>query len=106
MRFSEILGGLGFALIALIGGIVAHIQQYELLKLELTPWQHFWGILRRSVMGGFGGILVYFAWHGAGWPEAYGYFAAGVVGLFSSQAFEFMWSVVKQVIAKRLGVKE
>lgn len=103
-KWDEIVGGLGFAIVAVIGGIVAHIRQYELTKAEITPAQHFWGVIRRAIMGGFGGLLVWFAWRGAAWPEAYGYFIAGIVGLFASEAFEFAWSLVKKIAEKRAGV--
>jgi len=56
-------------------------------------------------MGGFGGLLVYYAWKGAGWPESFGFFTAGVVGLFSVQAFEFMGRVVKQVIENKIAMR-
>lgn len=103
MRFDEIIAAASFAVVATIGGIVAHIRAYEIAHLELTPAQHFWGIVRRSIMGGFGGLLVFFAWHGADWPPAYGYFVAGVVGLFASEAFEFFWTLVKRVLETKAG---
>lgn len=104
MKWDDLISGLGFAIVAVIGGIVAHIRQYEITRQERTFSEHFWGVVRRAVMGGFGGLLVYFAWRGASWPEAYGYFVAGIVGLFASEAFEFFWDLLKRVLAKKAGL--
>jgi len=105
-RIAEIAGAIWFAVVAVIGGVVAHIQQHELARTDLSVAGHMWAIVRRSVMGGFGGALVYFIWSGMQWPDSFGYFTAGIVGLFSSQAFEFMWQMVKGVARNKLGITE
>ena len=42
---------------ASFGGIVGYIKQYEMLNIETSMRQKFWGILRRVFMAGFAGWI-------------------------------------------------
>ncbi len=109
MKFSELEGWLsgrpliGFILLAIVGGIVAHVRMYERSGIELTPMRHFWGIVRRMLSSGFAGLLVFFAWSNLGWSEAWGYFVAGMCGMFSTEFFEIAWSFGHQKLSAMWG---
>lgn len=94
-----------FIVLAIAGGIVAHVRAYEMVKVDLTFRQHFWSITRRSMMAGFAGVLVYLAadgWAMRGSPWAY--FAAGICGLFSAEFFDLVWRMGTAYLQGRMRI--
>ena len=100
------LAWIGFVFTAIIGGIVGFIKAYEQSAVELTKRAIAWGILRRSVMAGFAGWLVYQLTLIYGLSNAWGHVLAGITGVFASEAFEVAWFVVKTRITAMTGAKE
>lgn len=94
-----------FIIIAMAGGIVAHVRTYEQAKIDLSWRQHFWSIMRRAFVSGFAGILVYLAADGAGMSASpWAFFLAGLCGLFSAEAFDLAWRLVTAYLQGRVKI--
>ena len=87
---------LGFIFTACVGGVVGWIKAYEQSKVESTKVEKFWSILRRVIMAGFAGWILYQFSIEFKLSNAWGHILSGVVGMFSAEAFELMWSIVQK----------
>lgn len=93
--------GIGFIILAMVGGIVAHIRAYEQAKIELSLRQHVWGIIGRIISSGFMGLITYFTWNATGWSQAWGFVAAGIIGLFATEASVAIYQIGKAWLEKK-----
>lgn len=83
-----------FIILSITGGAVAHIRTYETAKIDMSFKQHFWALVRRSVVSGFAGVLIYLAAHAQGFAGSpWAFFLAGLCGLFSAEFFDLAWRV-------------
>ena len=85
----------------MVGGVVAHIRSYEQAKIELTLRQHMWGLVGRVISSGFMGLITYFTWNATGWTEAWGFVAAGIIGLFATEASVAVFHIGKTWLERR-----
>lgn len=86
--------------LSVLGGIVAHVREYESLNPQMTRRQHAVAILRRSVMALLAGLLWFFIMQENGWESRpYAYVGASLVGLFAPEFFDLLWSLAKKRIA-------
>lgn len=86
----------GYWLMAIIGGIVAHVREWEAKDPSLTTKQHVVAIVRRSTMATLAGLMWYYTVIGAGWSNTpFAYVGASLVGLFSPEFFDLLWSIFK-----------
>ena len=97
---------IGFLVLAVMGGIVAHIRRYEQMGVVLTPWQHWWAIVRKALPAVLSSLLVYAAWDALSWTLSWGFVVAGIVAVFASEAFDFAWFLLKEFALKRIGSAE
>jgi len=99
------LGLLGIALMVILGSLVAHLKSYEASTVEWTTRQHFWGIVRRLIYGTMAGFLVYFLRQEYHWSEPLSHVITGIAAIFASDAFDFLWVVIKAKARKILGLE-
>lgn len=105
-KFITARPAFGFIVMACVAGVVAHIRAYEQAKIELTWRQHVWGLLGRVISSGFMGLITYFTWSATGWTQAWGFVAAGIVGLFATEASVAVFYIGKAKLEKMfLGEK-
>lgn len=100
------LGLLGIALMVVLGSLVAHLKSYEASAVEWTARQHFWGIVRRLIYGTMAGIFVYWLRIEYGWSEPLSHVITGIAAIFASDAFDFLWLVIKSKARKYFGLGE
>lgn len=91
---------IGFVVTAMLGGIVGYIKQYEMLTIELSISQKFWGIARRVFMAGFAGWMMWQFSLEFKFSSAWGHIMSGITGMFAAEFFEVVWLVVKSRIEK------
>lgn len=103
----------GVLLMALLGGFLAHLKAMAVTrgteKLTVREWffvltQCLVAFSVRMIGAALGGLIVLFSWRALAWPWEYGFVAAGVVGLFSTEFFEWMMQIGKRYLEARLGV--
>jgi len=99
------LGLIGIALMVILGSLVAHLKSYEASAVEWTTRQHFWGIVRRLIYGTMAGFLVYFLRQEYHWSEPLSHVITGIAAIFASDAFDFLWVVIKAKARKILGLE-
>lgn len=89
---------LGYVVMASLGGVVAHIRNYEAQGKVLTLKQHLFGSLLRVIVSGFAALLMYYImlWQFGTADKPLGYLCAGLVGHFAPEALDLMWSIVKK----------
>lgn len=93
---------IGFLLMAIVGGIVAHIKGWEAHNPEMTVRQHLWAVFRRTIMASLAGIMWYFIMLEYGWTtKPFAYVGAALVGLFAPEFFDFLWDVFKSRISRK-----
>jgi hypothetical protein len=104
----------GVLLMALLGGFLAHLKAMaaELPTGDISfvyranfALKCLLALAVRMIGAALGGLVVLFAWRGLGWPWEYGFIAAGVIGLFSTEFFEWLFIQGKAWVAVRVGVK-
>jgi hypothetical protein len=64
------------------------------------------GFMLRMTSAMLGGLFVLFAWKGTGWKMEYGFLAAGIFGMFSTEAFEWMFVIGKAKLQKAIGITD
>lgn len=103
----------GVLLMALLGGFLAHLKAIAasrgIANITLREWifllaQCLVALSVRMIGAALGGLIVLFSWRALAWPWEYGFVAAGVVGLFSTEFFEWMMQIGKRYLEARLGV--
>lgn len=103
----------GVLLMALLGGFLAHLKAMAasrgIANITLREWmfllaQCLVALSVRMIGAALGGLIVLFSWRALAWPWEYGFVAAGVVGLFSTEFFEWMMQIGKRYLEARLGV--
>ena len=103
----------GVLLMALLGGFLAHLKAMAasrgIANITLREWmfllaQCLVALSVRMIGAALGGLIVLFSWRALGWPWEYGFVAAGIVGLFSTEFFEWLMQVGKRYLEARLGV--
>jgi len=99
------LGLIGIALMVILGSLVAHLKNYEASSVEWTAREHFWGIVRRLIYGTMAGFLVYFLRQEYHWSEPLSHVITGIAAIFASDAFDFLWVVIKAKARKILGLE-
>lgn len=91
---------LGFILMSVIGGVVAHVREWESKFPGYSFQQHCFAILRRTIMAVLAGAMWFLIMKGQGWLDSpYSYVGASLVGLFAPEFFDFLWDLFK----KRVG---
>jgi hypothetical protein len=100
------LAWVGFVVTAIVGGIVGYIKAYEQAGVETTMQFKFWGIVRRVVMSGFAGFLLYQLSVEYSLSQAWGYMLSGIVGMFAAEFFEVMWIIVRNKVRLLTGTPE
>lgn len=104
---------IGVLLMALLGGFLAHLKAMAAARgteqLTAREWvfvlaQCLVALSVRMIGAALGGLSVLFCWRALAWPWEYGFVAAGVVGLFSTEFFEWLMQVGKRYLETRLGV--
>ena len=103
--FVKNLGWLGFVIMCVLGSIVAHIKAYETANVEWSVRQHFWGLFRRLIYGTMAGLMVYQLHIEYQWSGPLSYVATGISAIFASDAFDFLWVVIKAKARKILGLE-
>lgn len=98
------LGLLGISVMVILGSLVAHIKQYEQSTVEWTARQHFWGIIRRLIYGAMAGFIVWNLRIEYGWSEPLSHVITGIAAIFASDAFDFLWLVIKSKARKYFGL--
>ena len=89
---------LSFVVIAVIGGIVAHVREWDVLHPGYTFKQHVLMLLRRSIMASLAGLLWYFLTEGMQWQNSpFAFMGAAIVGLFASEFFDLLWVIGKRM---------
>lgn len=104
--FSEDLVWIGFVITAMVGGLVGFIKDYERAGVETTWRAKAWGILRRVIMAGFAGHLLFQLSVEYSVSQAWGGVAAGIVGMFAAEFFEVLWVVVRARMQAITGAKK
>lgn len=102
----------GVMMMALLGGLVAHIKSLaKMLPEDMTGQEYLRFMVRctagffgRIISAALGGLMVMFFWRATEWRWEYGFVAAGVVGLFSTEFFDWLWAVGRAYIQKRVGL--
>jgi len=93
---------LGYVIVAIVGGIVAHIRQYENINETMTLRQHMWALARRGVMAILAGLMWYWIISSQGLEDKpLSYVGASLVGLFAPEFFDLLWDLFK----RRLTIK-
>ncbi len=98
---------LGFCILAMVGGIVSYIKAFESSSYAWTWSDHFWSVIRRGFMGVFAGLMVYFiaaTYEQLNSPMAFA--AAGFSGIFASELFEVIWTIVRRKLLNLIPRKE
>lgn len=103
----------GVLLMALLGGFLAHLKAIAAeIPADISLAYRLNFLVKcilafsvRMIGAALGGLVVLFAWRGLGWPWEYGFIAAGVIGLFSTEFFEWLFMQGKGWIAARVGVR-
>ena len=108
-KFTEYIDlyfpALGMVFLAITGGVVAHIKDWESMHPDMTWRNHCWALLRRGIMAALAGLIWYYvakqwAWNG----QPFAYAGASVVGLFAPEFFDLMWTIVRERLLLRSGV--
>ena len=87
----------GFILMSVIGGVVAHVREWEVKYPTYTFRQHACAIARRAVMAVFAGALWFKVMEAQGWlASPYAYVGASLVGLFAPEFIDLLWGIFKQ----------
>ncbi len=95
----------GFVSAAVVGGIVAHVREWDATHPGLTFKQHCMMLLRRSIMASLAGYLWYHATIGFNWQASpFAYMGAAVVGLFAPEFFDLLWSVGKKILTRQIDI--
>ena len=100
------LGLVGLAVMVILGSLVAHLKSYEASAVEWTARQHVWGIIRRLVYGAMAGFIVWNLRLGCGRSEPLSHVITGIAAIFASDAFDFLWLVIKSKARKYFGLGE
>lgn len=105
---------IGVLLMALLGGFLAHLKAMakSIPPENASPAQR-WRLLFECIIAlsvrilgaALGGLVVLFTWRGLGWPWEYGFVAAGVVGLFSTEFFEWLMLFGKEWFQTKFSVR-
>lgn len=87
---------IGYVLMSVLGGVVAHIRDWEKQNPGMTLRQHAWAITRRTIMAVLAGIMWYLLMKENAWEaRPYAYVGASLVGLFAPEFFDWMWALLK-----------
>jgi len=99
------LGLIGLAIMVILGSLVAHLKSYEASNVEWSTKQHIGGIIRRLIYGTMAGFVVYFLRQEYHWSEPLSHVITGIAAIFASDAFDFLWVVIKAKARKILGLE-
>lgn len=98
---------LGFATMAIVGGVVAHVREWDATHPGVTFKQHCKMLLRRGIMASLAGVIWYYITLGSNWQTSpFAFAAAALVGLFAPEFFDFVWAVGKRLFSRATGVEE
>lgn len=87
----------GFILMSVIGGVVAHVREWEAKFPDYTLRQHAFAVSRRAVMAVFAGAIWFKVMEAQGWLSSpYAYVGASLVGLFAPEFLDLLWGIFKQ----------
>lgn len=95
----------GYVATSAFGGVVAHLRAAESERQAQGLGGQFRSMLRRTVVAGFVGLLLYFLF--AGWGQAaspWGFFCSGVAALYASEALDLLWFLARRRIKAMTGV--
>ncbi len=96
---TDIWTAAGYLVLAVFGGIIAHVKEWETLAPQYTAWQHFWAIVRRALIATFAGLIWYFLMLGSQWQgKPFAYVGAALIGLFAPEFLDFLWAIFKERI--------
>lgn len=107
----------GILLMALAAGLLAHVRKVaqefpingdEFRLRDYVKWsvRCTGGFILRMTSAGVGALFVLWAWRGFGsdWRVEHAFLASGIVGMFSTEVFEFAFNAGKAWVLKRLGL--
>lgn len=90
---------LGYIVMSVMGGVVAHIREWEQKHPGMGVRDHLVGILRRATMATLAGLLWFLIMQQNSWQgQPYAYVGASLVGMFAPEFFDLLWSLVKKRI--------
>lgn len=103
---------IGVMLMAVLGGIVAHIKNLaKTLPESITREEYFRftltctaGFIGRLFSAGLGGLMVLFLWRTIDYRWELGFVVAGLAGLFATEFFDWLWAVGRAYAQKKIGV--
>lgn len=88
---------LGYIIMAVFGGIVAHVREWEARNPGMSWMEHLRGLTRRTIMGVLAGLLWFLIMKQNNWEgQPYAYIGASLVGMFSPEFFDWLWTLFKQ----------
>jgi len=97
------LAWMGFVMTAMIGGIIGYIKAYEQAGIETTTAHKVWSIVRRVIMAGFAGWMIWQLSQEYTISTAWGHIMSGIVGMFAAEFFEVLWVQVRQRLQSLTG---
>lgn len=93
---------IGYVLMSILGGIVAHVRDWETRNPGYTFKQHVWALVRRTIMAVLAGAMWYLLMKENEWEaRPYAYVGASLVGLFAPEFFDFLWGLLKDRVGKK-----
>lgn len=99
---------LGYIVMSVLGGIVAHIRDWEKRNPgSMTVRNHFWALVRRTFYAVMASALWYLIMKEHGWEaRPYAHMGAGIVGMFASEWFDWLWGQMKSRMGAKIDAKE
>lgn len=101
---------LGFLVMALLGGVIAHVRAWERAGIKIPVGEHVKGLLIRCIYAGMAGLMIYMLAQAAieyGWKvsEPLTFVFAGIGGMFGAELFDFIFTTGKDWMRKKLGLE-
>lgn len=85
----------GLVITGAVGGFIGWLKAYEESPVEQPLSMKVFGVVRRVVMGGFVGFLIYQMSLIYDMGTAWACVLSGLLGVFSAEGLELAWHVVK-----------
>lgn len=86
----------GYILISTVAGIVSYIRAVERRLVDSRIASHVGHLLRKSLVSGFVGLLVWLAMRWVGYADSpLGYLIAGIVCVYAKEALDLAWWALK-----------
>lgn len=94
----------GYIIMAVFGGIVAHLREWEKNNPDMSVKQHVLALTRRATMAVLAGLIWFFIMQQNNWQsQPYAYVGASLVGMFAPEFFDWLWDLLKQRVGRAAG---